>query len=34
LPKCGDGYVDGGEVCDDGNIVGGDGCGATCLTLK
>ena len=34
LPKCGDAYVDGGEICDDGNIVGGDGCAANCLSLK
>jgi len=27
---CGDGFVDFGETCDDGNIVGGDGCSATC----
>ena len=34
LPKCGDAYVDGGEVCDDGNVVSGDGCSSTCLSLK
>jgi len=28
--KCGDGVVDTGETCDDGNTVAGDGCGATC----
>src|SRR5260221_493315 len=27
---CGDGKVDPGEVCDDGNIVDGDGCSANC----
>ncbi len=27
---CGDGVVDRGEVCDDGNTVGGDGCSADC----
>jgi cysteine-rich repeat protein len=27
---CGDGVVDPGEVCDDGNTVDGDGCSATC----
>jgi polyhydroxybutyrate depolymerase len=27
---CGDGIVDGGETCDDGNDQAGDGCGATC----
>ena len=28
---CGDGQVDLDEECDDGNTVGGDGCGASCL---
>jgi cysteine-rich repeat protein len=27
---CGDGVVDPGEECDDGNVVAGDGCGPTC----
>ncbi|MEP7125869.1 MAG: DVUA0089 family protein [Byssovorax sp.] len=27
---CGDGVVTGGEQCDDGNLVAGDGCGTTC----
>jgi cysteine-rich repeat protein len=27
---CGDGVVDSGEQCDDGNTVSGDGCSATC----
>ncbi|HUI27260.1 MAG TPA: hypothetical protein VL403_14350, partial [Candidatus Kryptonia bacterium] len=27
---CGDGIVDPGETCDDGNSVGGDGCAANC----
>src|SRR5438067_9360676 len=27
---CGDRYVDRGERCDDGNVIGGDGCSATC----
>ena len=27
---CGDGYLDPGEQCDDGNNVGGDGCSAGC----
>ena len=27
---CGNGTVDTGEVCDDGNIVSGDGCDSTC----
>ena len=29
-PFCGDGAVDPGEQCDDGNNVSGDGCSATC----
>ncbi|MFT3769246.1 MAG: DUF4215 domain-containing protein [Minicystis sp.] len=31
---CGDGVLDviGGEICDDGNTMSGDGCGADCLT--
>lgn len=29
-PDCGDGILDPGEVCDDGNNVGGDGCEADC----
>src|SRR5205085_10094822 len=27
---CGDGIVDAGEECDDGNTASGDGCDATC----
>jgi cysteine-rich repeat protein len=27
---CGDGFMDGAEQCDDGNLVSGDGCSATC----
>jgi cysteine-rich repeat protein len=30
VPRCGDGFLDGGEVCDDGNALGGDGCSAAC----
>ena len=30
---CGDGVVDAGEQCDDGNFVGGDGCSATCSVV-
>jgi len=30
LPFCGDGKVDEGEQCDDGNNLNGDGCSATC----
>ena len=29
-PVCGDGVIDAGEACDDGNLVNGDGCDATC----
>ncbi len=29
-PSCGDTFVDTGEACDDGNLVDGDGCSATC----
>ncbi len=29
-PTCGDGFVDPGEQCDDGNTVSGDGCSAAC----
>ncbi len=32
LPACGDGVQDSPEQCDDGNLVAGDGCGATCLS--
>ncbi len=28
---CGNGFVDPGEQCDDGNLVGGDGCNALCI---
>lgn len=30
LTSCGDGHVDDGEDCDDGNAVSGDGCSSTC----
>jgi cysteine-rich repeat protein len=33
VPRCGDRIMDGGEVCDDGNVVGGDGCAADCRSL-
>ncbi|CAN5532359.1 hypothetical protein BH09MYX1_BH09MYX1_38530 [soil metagenome] len=33
IPRCGDGILDGGEVCDDGNVVSGDGCAADCRSL-
>lgn len=29
-PGCGDGLISGGEQCDDGNTVNGDGCTSTC----
>lgn len=29
-PNCGNGAVDAGETCDDGNVTDGDGCSATC----
>ena len=29
--NCGDGVTDSGELCDDGNLVDGDGCSATCI---
>jgi cysteine-rich repeat protein len=32
LPRCGNGLLQSGEECDDGNAVGGDGCSATCET--
>lgn len=34
VPVCGDGRFDAGEVCDDGNTVGGDGCSADCRRLQ
>jgi cysteine-rich repeat protein len=34
IPRCGDGILDGGEVCDDGNNLDGDGCSASCRALK
>ena len=30
-PVCGDGTVDAGEECDDGNTMGGDGCSPSCV---
>jgi cysteine-rich repeat protein len=34
LPTCGNGILDPGEVCDDGNQVSGDGCRADCLKIE
>jgi cysteine-rich repeat protein len=34
VPACGDGILDGGEVCDDGNTTGADGCAADCKSLQ
>lgn len=33
-PRCGDGVLDPGEVCDDGNAVSGDGCRDDCLGFE
>ena len=33
VPRCGDGTLDGAEVCDDGNTTGGDGCAADCKSF-
>jgi len=34
IPRCGDGILDGGEVCDDGNNLDGDGCSGDCLSAQ
>lgn len=31
---CGDGETNSGEVCDDGNVLNGDGCSADCQTVE
>lgn len=31
---CSNGVIEGDEVCDDGNLVGGDGCSPDCLSLE
>jgi cysteine-rich repeat protein len=33
VPRCGDGRLDGGEICDDGNTAAGDGCRGDCAAL-
>ncbi|MEZ4223942.1 MAG: DUF4215 domain-containing protein [Polyangiaceae bacterium] len=33
-PGCGDGVVNAGESCDDGNSVSGDGCAADCMAIE
>jgi cysteine-rich repeat protein len=33
VPRCGDGVLDGGEVCDDGNTRSGDRCRADCSSV-
>jgi cysteine-rich repeat protein len=33
-PMCGNGVLDAGEVCDDGNTVSGDGCSADCQSTE
>lgn len=33
-PTCGDGELEAGEVCDDGNTTDGDGCAADCARLE
>ena len=34
IPRCGDGILDGSEVCDDGNVIGGDGCASDCKSFR
>jgi cysteine-rich repeat protein len=34
VPRCGDGILDGGEICDDGNTVDGDSCAADCKSRR
>ncbi len=34
IPRCGDGILDGGEICDDGNNRGGDGCAVDCKSRR
>lgn len=32
--SCGDGIIDEGEVCDDGNTISGDGCASACDSIE
>jgi cysteine-rich repeat protein len=34
MPACSDGILDAGEVCDGGNVGGGDGCSVGCKALR
>lgn len=34
IDSCGDGILNLGEVCDDGNRIDGDGCNATCTSIE
>ena len=34
IAHCGNGIVEPGEACDDGNEVGGDGCNGTCTSTE
>jgi len=34
VPRCGDGFVDAGERCDDGNTASGDGCASNCQRIE
>lgn len=34
IPRCGDGILDAGEACDDGNTASGDGCAGDCLSTE
>jgi cysteine-rich repeat protein len=34
VPRCGDGILDGGELCDDGESLPGTGCSSDCLSLN
>ncbi|HEX7500126.1 MAG TPA: hypothetical protein VF524_07440, partial [Polyangia bacterium] len=34
MVACGNGRLESGEVCDDGNVVSGDGCSADCTSVE